>query len=243
MGNTNKYKNLFELSLQYSDSLFVLLNKHLHIQTISPKVEDILGWDKKLVCGHPIDKVFKNTLTEPFFDVANLTKGSKFTTHVYYDDNTLEIVWDIIPIFASSDEDSYVFVIGNIKYLASNNEMLAISKYPLLDVDRVLKSINYDKTLLHDILTSMSVNEIPRDLELMKKLEISKDWESIEKIVHKMKGGAMYCGTTRMQYACLYFEQQSNSGRCEELGQLYKQLIQVCKETRLAIKTWLAESS
>jgi HPt (histidine-containing phosphotransfer) domain-containing protein len=264
--NIKNYKQLFDLCLKHSESLFVLLNSDLAIQMINPMIEKILGWDAKLVCGQTIDNVFKKNLTEPFVDINNPTVNHQITTFIFDDDNTLRINWDIIPVLDDKKECELIFVVGNYcnesqsklsttsdisnkdKTLGrdlppTEKELFELASYPLLDVERVWKSINYDKSLLNDIFKSMAVDEIPSDLQIIREARLKNDWVSIEKIAHKMKGGAMYCGTTKMQYACQYFERYKKSGNKDMLERLYQQLIQVCKETESAIKIWLIDNN
>jgi hypothetical protein len=54
-----------------------------------------------------------------------------------------------------------------------------------------------------------------------------------------MKGGAAYCGTVRMKYACQYLERYRKAGHAKSLEKLYYQLVQVVDETKNYIDKWL----
>jgi two-component system, OmpR family, aerobic respiration control sensor histidine kinase ArcB len=70
-----------------------------------------------------------------------------------------------------------------------------------------------------------------------------KDWESIEKTAHKIKGGVVYLGTQRMRFACQYFERYYKAGHRELLEPLYQQIIRVNEETITFIEYWLYQHS
>lgn len=68
------------------------------------------------------------------------------------------------------------------------------------------------------------------------------DWKYTDAdfaLAHKMKGGTVYCGTVKMQYAYQYLERYRKAGYRQQLGKLHQQLIQVTKQTRVAITDWL----
>ncbi|MCZ6909740.1 MAG: Hpt domain-containing protein [Rickettsia endosymbiont of Ixodes persulcatus] len=63
------------------------------------------------------------------------------------------------------------------------------------------------------------------------------DWVAIKNMAHKWKGGASYCGASRLEQACEQLTavlQKPNS--LEDAEVLYQQLIQVAEETKDAAK-------
>ncbi len=117
-------------------------------------------------------------------------------------------------------------------------QLFELDKFPLLDINSAVESLG-NEAMLHDILSLMANKEIPSDLLNMQKIYIDKDWDGIEKLAHKMKGGTLYCGTTRMKYACQYLERYRKAGHASKLEKLYQQLIQVTQETKQSITQWL----
>lgn len=127
--------------------------------------------------------------------------------------------------------------------------------YSLLDIDKALKSFNNDRALMHDIFKSMVEHEIPESLQVIYKAQVERDWYTIAEIIHKIKGGAMYCGTTKLQHACVYFEKHmknilmqnpSKNSRLSDanhldLQNLLNKLLDICDETQVKIKSWLAD--
>ena len=85
----------------------------------------------------------------------------------------------------------------------------------------------------------MISEEIEKDISLIKMAHTQKNWQDIEKFAHKMKGGAVYIGTIRMEYACQYLERYQKAGHTELLELLYQQLIVVVKDTQDYIRAWL----
>ncbi len=113
--------------------------------------------------------------------------------------------------------------------------------YPLLDIDKALKSFNQDRALVHDIFKSMVEYEIPDNLQVIYKARLAGDWETISDLIHKMKGGAMYCGTTKLQYACINFEKYLKKENMENSLALLDKVLEICDETQAKIKSWLAD--
>ncbi len=95
--------------------------------------------------------------------------------------------------------------------------------------------------MVRKILKLMLNKVIPNDGEAIQKAYAEKNWELIEKLAHKMKGGALYCGTIKMKFACQYLERYQKAGHTTQLDNLYHQLIQVLQETKIHIHQWLKE--
>ena len=85
----------------------------------------------------------------------------------------------------------------------------------------------------------MAQNDILNDGKAIEDAYTAKNWEMIEKLAHKLKGGAVYCGTIKLKYACQYLERYQKAGHTALLENLYHQLIHVLKDTEQAIEQWL----
>jgi two-component system aerobic respiration control sensor histidine kinase ArcB len=59
----------------------------------------------------------------------------------------------------------------------------------------------------------------------IKKFHAENDWEKIKLLVNKIKGGASYCGTVRLQQACEHFDNYISSGETTFQEELYLQLL------------------
>ncbi|WP_274520252.1 Hpt domain-containing protein [Legionella nautarum] len=84
---------------------------------------------------------------------------------------------------------------------------------------------------------------MPQDFAKMQAAFAAKNYEQVEKLAHKMKGGAVYVGTLRMKYACQYLERYWKSGQRELFEKLYAQAVSVIEETMSYVKNWLQSSN
>lgn len=125
--------------------------------------------------------------------------------------------------------------------LPDNEEQLfELDKFNLLDIEVGTANLG-NVTVLNELLELMISQAIPEDLAFIQKAHAEKNWEQVENIAHKMKSGALYCGTTKMQYACQYLERYRKAGYFTLLEPLYQQLIQVVAETKNHLERWLAD--
>ena len=69
-----------------------------------------------------------------------------------------------------------------------------------------------------------------------------EDWDKIQQLAHKIKGGAVYVGTIKLKMACQYLERYWKSGQREFLEPLFHQLIKVINESLLEINLWLTKT-
>lgn len=112
----------------------------------------------------------------------------------------------------------------------TEQQLFALQQFPILDIHVGLKHIG-DEIILNDLLRLLLTAAIPDDLLLIEDAYKQQNWQKIEDLAHKMKSGALYCGATRMQYACQYLERYRKAGHTKCLDKLYKQLIQTLHET------------
>lgn len=114
--------------------------------------------------------------------------------------------------------------------------------YPLLDIDKALRAFGQDRALAYDVFKSLVEDEIPGDLRLIAEARAKNEWGTVVEFVHKIKGGAMYCGITRLQHACLLFENYKKFDDIEQLNFMLEQVLLVCAETQEKIRGWLADN-
>lgn len=126
--------------------------------------------------------------------------------------------------------------------LAEQEEQLFIlDGYPLLDIRSGITNLG-DEAILHDLLVLMTTQEIPTELGKLQQAYAEQNWEQIEILAHKIKSGALYCGTIRLRYACQYLERYHKAGLNTQLEKLYKQLLQVIDETVSFVSQWLSRN-
>lgn len=121
---------------------------------------------------------------------------------------------------------------------ASQQEMFEIDQYPLFDEAEGTDNCGGERAL-RKLLKMMVGSELPADRAKMKKAFEESNFAEVERIAHKIKGGAVYIGTIRMKYACQYLERYWKSGDRELFEQLYHQATHVIDDTTACINQWL----
>lgn len=122
-----------------------------------------------------------------------------------------------------------------------DDEMFQLNQFPILNSDEALKNCATHE-MLKELLTLMT-QELPADLERMKKAFKAHDYPLVEKTAHKIKGGAVYVGTIRMKYACQYVERYWKTGQRELFDALYHQAVSTIEETITYIEGWLQRNT
>lgn len=123
----------------------------------------------------------------------------------------------------------------------SDDEMFQLNQFPILNSEEALKNCATEE-MLKELLTLMT-QELPTDLECMKKAFKALDYPLVEKTAHKIKGGAVYVGTIRMKYACQYVERYWKTGQRELFEILYHQAVSTVEETITYIEGWLQRNT
>lgn len=119
--------------------------------------------------------------------------------------------------------------------------LFQLDQFPLLDVENGLSILGNEQTL-REILTLMLNEGIDSDRLLIEQSHEQQDWDTIEALVHKMKGAAAYCGTVKMHRACQYLERSRKAGHHQVLEQLYTQFLNVLDETKHFLTVWLNQT-
>jgi len=120
----------------------------------------------------------------------------------------------------------------------TEDELFKLESYPLLNEEEGIAASG-DIEMLQELLTMLVNETFPEELALLIKAHEQDDWETIQSIAHKVKGGALYCGTIRLRYACQYTERYRLAGHSKLLEHLYQQLLAVINETAKFLKDWL----
>lgn len=119
----------------------------------------------------------------------------------------------------------------------TDDELFHLNQFTLLDAALGLTTCGSEVMFIE--LLTLAVTEVFNELEQMKKAFASGDFSLVEKIAHKMKGGAVYVGLVRMKYACQYLERYCKTGETTLFEALYYQAVQVINETLIHAKEWL----
>ena len=119
------------------------------------------------------------------------------------------------------------------KIMYTEHELFNLEHFPLFDHAQGMKNIGQE-ALLQEVIQLMLKKEIPECEASLQQAYTTHDWERIEKIAHKLKGGAVYCGALKLQYACQSLERYYKSAEIVKpasLEALYTQLMQVISQT------------
>ena len=122
----------------------------------------------------------------------------------------------------------------------NDEELFQLNQFPILNNEEALKNCATEAMLI-ELLTLMA-QELPADLECMKKAFQNQNYTGVETTAHKIKGGAVYVGTIRMKYACQYVERYWKSGQRGLFEALYHQAVSTIEETITYIKGWLQQN-
>jgi two-component system aerobic respiration control sensor histidine kinase ArcB len=116
-------------------------------------------------------------------------------------------------------------------------DLFKITGYPLFDVENGVSTLG-SKDVLHEMIKDMVIT-ISEDKQELEQAYHNLNWQRIEKLAHRMKGGALYCGVIRMRYACQYLERYRKAGYSALQENLYQQLLTVLEDTKLSLSAWL----
>lgn len=122
----------------------------------------------------------------------------------------------------------------------NEEDLFKLEQFALLDSDDALKNCG-NKAIVMELLTLMIHEQLPHDLRLLKEAYSCHDALLIEKLMHKIKGGALYAGTIRMRYACQYVERYRKNNKIDLFEKLYSQAIDVIEQTSQYVARWIAE--
>jgi PAS domain S-box-containing protein len=125
--------------------------------------------------------------------------------------------------------------------LEDEDELFQIEQYPLFDEKNGIEKASNSLSILKELIHILVDQTLPEELANIEKAHEISDWETIQKLAHKLKGGALYCGTIRMYYACKYLERYQSAGHDKLQEELYQQLIAVLKKTYDHLVPWLEQ--
>lgn len=120
----------------------------------------------------------------------------------------------------------------------TENELFELDQYPLLEIEQTLKNLG-NKDIFIELLDNLINKDLQADFLKMKEAFANDNYEEVEKLAHKIKGGAVYVGTTRMKYACQYLERYWKTGQRSLFSKLFTQAVDVIEKTEIHVKDWL----
>lgn len=117
----------------------------------------------------------------------------------------------------------------------SEADLFVLDSFPLLDKDDAMK-VGLSESEWREVLKMLTEASFSQDIAEMESAYAEKNWDKIQQLARKIKGGASYIGTVKMKMACQYLERYWQVGKRDFLDQLYQQAIKVVHETIEAVK-------
>jgi two-component system, OmpR family, aerobic respiration control sensor histidine kinase ArcB len=127
----------------------------------------------------------------------------------------------------------------NFELPDKESALFELDQYPFLNEAEGIKNAGESKEMLIELLTILINKTLQEELPHLEQAHAKRDWDAIEKLAHKLKGGALYCGTIRMRYACQYMERYHLAGHTRLLEMLYNQLMTVLNDTNDYLRKYL----
>ncbi|WP_131764460.1 Hpt domain-containing protein, partial [Legionella drozanskii] len=132
-----------------------------------------------------------------------------------------------------SDKDRYLSDMPDNEACLFN-----LTEFPSLDIEEGIKTTGSEDSLA-EMLSFLMNDSLPKDLAQMKKAHDAHDWNKTQQLAHKIKGGAVYVGTTKIKMSCQYLERYWKIGKHDLLEKLYQQILTVVDESIKEINSWL----
>ncbi|MFU8797174.1 MAG: Hpt domain-containing protein [Gammaproteobacteria bacterium] len=95
---------------------------------------------------------------------------------------------------------------------------------PIIDLNLGAKIMDSNKKIAQHMITFMLKNSLPETKAFAVAYK-AKNWQTLQELAHKLRGGALYCGTPRLQEACSRLENYLHSGQTIFIEPLYKQML------------------
>lgn len=108
----------------------------------------------------------------------------------------------------------------------------------VIDYERLLAQVGRQNDIAHEML-AMLVDSFPAEHVLLQNAYDKGDWLTLKKLAHKMKSGAAYCATTRLNTACFRLESAIKKEETTYYSFLFQQLMH---EMELVNSTFVAKS-
>lgn len=119
--------------------------------------------------------------------------------------------------------------------------LFQLDEFPIFDEQLALEQVP-NRALLITLLQSYQTEVVQQDVIQLQKAHQEKDWEQVEKIAHKIKGGVAYIGVQKMRFACQYLERYYKAGHRTHIEPLYQQIIEVHNQTNIELQHWLNQN-
>jgi two-component system, OmpR family, aerobic respiration control sensor histidine kinase ArcB len=81
-----------------------------------------------------------------------------------------------------------------------------------------------DEAIMNEMLSTL-IDSLPWEVKKLQEAYQQENWEAISAIIHKLKGGTSYCGTMRLNSACIKLDSCIKFDLSQLRHDLYQQLL------------------
>lgn len=124
----------------------------------------------------------------------------------------------------------------------TEDELFALESFALFDPQDAMKYIG-EVSFMFQMLKQFLSSEIQNDIVLLQQAYQDSNWNEVEKLAHKIKGGVACLGMKRLFLACQYLERYYKAGHRSLLKLLYTQIIEINQQTIEEVSRWLDKYS
>lgn len=118
-----------------------------------------------------------------------------------------------------------------VKSKKKDDALLTLSGHPIDLMDGMTKISGNEEAALEMI--SLLLKEMTKDLPELKQIVDEKNWGDVQSLVHKHRGGCLYCGVPRLRQACVNLDDYLALGKTVLRKKLYQQLLDELEKARV----------
>ncbi len=124
---------------------------------------------------------------------------------------------------------------------STEEELFQLEQFSLLDLEEGIKTLG-TLEVLKELISQWVKEGFSSDVSDLQEAHAKDDWDKIQQIAHKIKGGAVYVGTIKIKMACQYLERYGKLGKRDLMEALYQQVLTVIEASLQEIRAWLDKS-
>ena len=107
----------------------------------------------------------------------------------------------------------------------------------IVDFEIVKNNFGGNEALIQEMLI-VFLRTLPDEVRQLQTSFEKKDWQTLREIVHRLKGGGSYCGTSRLNHVCTRLEEVILANEKEMISSLYQQLMVEIEKVKEVISQW-----
>ncbi len=118
------------------------------------------------------------------------------------------------------------FIPNSASFNPAANDEINNSALPdeIIDLQLASRFFNGNTKLAKKMIDTMIAN-FYAELDDLNQAHQERNWSVLQNTIHKLRGGIVYCGTPRLEAACMHLENYLKAGHRKFITPLYEQLI------------------